>query len=161
MKSALFVAITAIALLMGGLGFSQTSDELQLIQDVWGAEKKDLIKDYMNLSPSDAEKFWPVYDEYTTARQSLGKERIKILQDYANSYENLTDEQADNLVERLYKNNMDLEKLDYKYYKKMKKVISPLQASKFIQVEKYIETVLKVELQSSIPFIGEMDAKMK
>ena len=155
MKMVIMLAMVVIASLFGNPASSQVSDELKMIQEHWGLEKKELMNVYLGLTQDEADKFWPIYDAYAKDRQALGKERMEILQDYANSFNSLTNEQADNLVGRFYKNNIAIENLEYRYYKKIKKATSALLASKFIQAEKYVETILRAKVQSEIPFIGE------
>jgi hypothetical protein len=43
----------------------------------------------------------------------------------------------------------------------MKKVLGPLDAAKFIQLENYIQTGIRNELQNALPLIGEIDRKKK
>lgn len=137
-------------------GYAQIHDEeAKLIQEAFGVEKKDMLMMYMALPDDEATVFWPIYDAYSGEKNKLGMERYQILKDYAANYENLSEDQADDLTTRLFKNNMAIEKLQMKYYNKMKKAVNPLQASKFIQVEKYIESTMRVRLQNNIPFIGE------
>lgn len=132
-------------------------DEMAIIQEEWGMAKKEVVGAYMELEDSKAAAFWPVYDSYAMQRKDLGKERFGIIQDYADTYDNINNEQARDLTNRLFKNNIATEKLQLKYYKKMSKVVSPVEATKFMQLEKYIETVVQSEMQEIIPFIGEME----
>ncbi|WP_224483833.1 hypothetical protein [Robertkochia aurantiaca] len=132
-----------------------STSELELIKDAWGLEKKQMIAEFMDLSDQDSEVFWPLYETYMSDKQKLSAERFGILKDYAENYPDISDEQADDLTIRLFKNNMEIEKLQLKHYKKMRKELSPLLASQFFQGEKYIESVLRTDLQSNIPFIGE------
>ncbi|WP_224488969.1 hypothetical protein [Robertkochia flava] len=136
---------------------AQVSDEeAKLIQDAWGLDKKEMIDQYMGLSGEAANSFWEVYDAYMIERKDLGMDRYQILKEYAENYDGLSGEKADELTERLFKNNMALEKLQLKCYKRMKKAVGPLEASKFIQAERYIESVIRIEVQSGIPFIDEL-----
>lgn len=134
-----------------------TTNEAALIQEAWGMAKKEVIMEYMEMDATESDKFWPVYDSYVVERKELGAERIGIITDYANVYDNMNDVQATDLTKRLFKNNMSIEKLQLKYYKKLSKAVSPLEASKFIQVEKYLDNVVRSELQEDIPFIGEKE----
>lgn len=149
--------VTLLVFFVTGIGTAQiTNEEAKLIQEAWGLDKKVMLTEYLDLSDTDAAKFWPVYDAYMQERSKLGMERMKILRDYATQYENLSGERVDDLTMRLFKNNMAIEKLQMKYYKRMKKAVNPLEAGKFIQAEKYIDAVIRTDVQMSIPFIGEM-----
>ncbi len=134
-------------------------DELQIIQALWGLQKKDLISQQIKLEPAEAARFWPVYDQYMVERQKLGAERVDIISDYAQALKNMTDATADDLATRVLKNDLALAKLHKKYYSRFKKVVSPLRNSEFWQMESYLDTAVKAELQSEIPLIGEFRKK--
>lgn len=155
------ISIICLALALGGFHFGiaqdTTMNELAIIQEMWGMEKKEIVGDFMELDETNASAFWSVYDSYAMGRKKLGQERINIIQDYATAYDNINDEQAKDLTNRSFKNNIATEKLQLKYYKKMCKVVSPVEATKFMQLEKYLETLVKSEMKETIPFIGEME----
>ncbi len=155
------ISIISLALALGGFHFGIAQDtamnEMAIIQEMWGMEKKEIVVDFMELDETNASAFWSVYDSYVMERKELGQERINIIQDYATAYDNINDEQAKDLTNRSFKNNIATEKLQLKYYKKMCKVVSPVEAAKFMQLEKYLETLVKSEMKETIPFIGEME----
>jgi len=155
------ITIICLAFAIGGFQLVIAQDtsmnELAIIQEQWGMAKKEVVGAFLDLNETEAAAFWPVYDSYDVARKELGKERYGIIEDYANAYENISDEQAIDLTNRAFKNNIAIEKLQMQYYKKMTKVVSPVEASKFMQLEKYMETVIKAQLKGQIPLIGEME----
>jgi hypothetical protein len=138
---------------------AQTADELAEIRKILGKEKKDLIKGFMNLNEADAAKFWPLYDEYSEKRKLLADDRIRILNDYANQYVGLTDDQAKTLGSRYFKNEKAILKLQEKYSNKISKAVSPLKAMQFMQAEAYLQTTIRSAIQDEIPFIGEFEKK--
>jgi hypothetical protein len=138
---------------------AQTADELAEIRKILGKEKKDLIKGFMNLNEGDAAKFWPLYDEYSEKRKLLADDRISILNDYANQYVGLTDDQAKTLGSRYFKNEKAILKLQEKYYNKISKAVSPLKSMQFMQAEAYLQTTIRSAIQDEIPFIGEFEKK--
>ena len=158
------ISIICLALALGGFQFGIAQDtvmnEMAIIQEMWGMAKKEVVGAYMEMDETKASAFWPVYDSYTMERKELGQERFNIIQDYATAYDNINDEQAKDLTNRSFKNNIATEKLQLKYYKKMCKVVSPVEAAKFMQVEKYMETLVKSEMKEVIPFIGEMEGSL-
>ncbi len=136
-----------------------SKDEIQLVQSIWGMEKRAIVSEYMKFTEAEVTKFTPLYDAYTAEHKKLGEERIQIIAEYAQNYATLTDAQADNLTQRLLKNNAAIDKLQLKYYNKMKTAISAKRAAQFLQLEMYIQTTLRAEMQNNIPFIGELDKK--
>jgi hypothetical protein len=136
---------------------AQGADEMAEIRQILGKEKKDLIKQFMNLNEADAAKFWPLYDEYSEKRKALADDRIDILKDYADQYIGITNDQAKALGKRYFKNESSILKLQEKYFNKLSKSVSPLKAMQFMQAENYIQTTLRSALQDAIPFIGEFE----
>jgi len=136
-------------------------NDIQMIQGAWGKEKRELVKEGMNLNTANAEKFWPIYDAYEEERKNLSAERLLIINDYGKNYTALTDEKADELVKRTFDNNASFAKLEKKYYDKLKKVISATEAAKFFQIENYLKVMVSAELQDQIPFIAELDKQKK
>ena len=135
---------------------STSKEDLDIIQGIYGKSKKELATAYMNLSEPQNSAFFKVYDAYEVERKALGAKKVEIIENYANDYYNLTDEKADALTKATLKNNADFEKLLSKYYETAKKSVGALNASKFIQMEVYMQTAVRSELQEALPFIGEL-----
>jgi len=151
----LFVLFTGLCTM------AQTNDELAMVRQVFGQEKKEIVKQFLDLSAADSTKFWPLYDEYSAKRKSLSDDRIAILKDYASQYEGITNEQAKKLGDRYFKNESDILKLQHNFYNKMSKSVSALKATQFMQTESYLQTQLRAAIQDEIPFIGEFDKTQK
>jgi hypothetical protein len=84
---------------------------------------------------------------------------MESLENYAKNYTTLTDEQSDDLVKAILKNDKANIDLQEKYYKKMKKVIGSTKAAQFLQMESYFQTQIRSEVQEAIPFIGQIERK--
>lgn len=149
--------LTTLLLLTFAFGFSQTDKEdVAIVRAVFNKEKKMLVQDYMNFgAPNDA--FWAVYDEYEAKRGDLSMARVEILADYANQYDNLTDAQAEALVKRIASNDASFLSLQKTYFKKISKVAGAKNAAKFLQLESYLQTIVRKKTMEAIPFIDELD----
>jgi hypothetical protein len=138
-----------------------SKDEVQLVQGLWGMQKRDIVIRYMQFSDSESVKFGPIYDAYMDEYKKLGAERINIIAAYAQNYNSMTNEKADELTQSLLKNNAAIDKLQLKYYNKIKKDLSAMRAGQFMQLELYMQTAIRAELQSEIPLIGELEKSQK
>lgn len=163
MKSILTKISLAIALLFAVqfIHAQVAKDEVQLVQNIWGLEKRAIVNDYMKFTEAEATKFNPIYEMYADESKALGAERIQIISEYANNYASLTDVKADELVKRTLKNNASMDKLQAKYYGKMKKALGAMRAAQFMQLDSYLQTMVRAEIQNNIPLIGELDKKAK
>ena len=156
MKKLSLILVMAIAS-FSSYAQSSYKEDVELVQSIYGKSKSDLVRQYMNLSDTQSAAFTKVYDNYETERKVLGQKKLQIINDYAQNYATLTDEKADELAKGTLKNNQDYEKLYSKTYNQIKKAIGAINAAKFIQLEVYLQTVIRNEIQETIPFIGELD----
>lgn len=143
-----------------GSAFAQSNKEdIALIQNLIGKEKKELIAGLVKVDEAQSEKFWKLYDEYEKERKSIGADRIRMLEQYASSYKTLTDEQAKSLMNSSLSSSISMDKLQKKYFKKFSGVIGSLQAAQLMQVENYIKNAIQLKVLSDVPFINDMVRK--
>ncbi len=137
------------------------TDEIALIQSAYGMEKKQIIVQFMKLTEAENAGFWKIYDEYEAERKELGKKRANNIIEYANNYGKLNDAKATELINSSIDVQMSLSKLMKKTFAKLSKVMSPVRAAQFIQLENYLETMVRMEISDDIPLIGELEAAEK
>jgi hypothetical protein len=161
MKRITFI-ITLVAL-SAGSSFAQREnlDDLTVVQTMYGIEKRKLVSDYMKVPEAQATDFWSLYDKYEAERKELGKARYLLIGQYADNYASLTEEKADEIAKGLLANSLKYEKLHEAYYSKFKKVTSAITAAKFMQLEVYLQSQIRNEVQETIPFIGEIELLQK
>lgn len=157
MKKLSLIVIMAIATFSSSYAQSSFKEDVEVLQSIYGKSKSELVKQYMNLSDSQSAAFTKVYDNYEAQRNTLGQEKFQLINDYAANYETLTDDKADELAKRTLRNHIEYEKLYSKTFGQAKKVIGAINAAKFIQLEVYLQTIIRAEILESIPFIGELD----
>ena len=132
-------------------------EDIDIIQSEFGKNKKELVSEFMQVAAKDSVAFWKLYDEYEDKRKALGKERINILQQYADQYQTLTDDQASKLATSTFSNDLNYDKLHETYFKKFSTVSGAKNAAKLFQLETYLQTIVKLAVMNNIPFIGELD----
>ena len=148
-----------LSLFMAGFalaGSAQTlKEELQYIQEIWGKEKKTLVNEAIKLNGEQANKFWPIYDEYQVERQKFGQKRLEAIKVYSDNFETMTDAKAEEITKMVLDNNLALDKLQAKYYKKMAKAVGAIKATQFLQLESYIDSQIKAAISDAIPFFPD------
>ena len=152
------VIILSAVLMLSTCMFAQSNKEdVDLIQSIFGKEKKEVVQAYMTIPEAQSAKFWALYDTYETARKKLGQERIKIIEEYATHYDKLDSKKASELVTKKFAWADKYTKFQQSYFTKFSAVIGGLQAAKFFQLEDYIENCIRLTIQEEIPFIGELE----
>lgn len=155
MKHALLV-ISFVAFAFAGTAQSN-KDDLQILQATFGKEKAELVKAYMNIPAEQDAAFWDTYDKYEEARRAIGKSKVGLIEEYAAAYDKLDDKKAAELMTKKLKIGEDWNKMQKKYYDAFAKVVGGRQAAKFFQLEDYLENIIRLATQESIPFIDELD----
>ncbi len=126
-------------------------EEIELVQSVFGMEKKAIMAEFVKVDAAQKDAFWALYDEYETKRKELGKNRITLLEDYANNYDKLTNEKAAEWTKQVISQSAKTDDLLVTYVKKISKATSPIAALQFYQVESYILSGIRVSLLEELP----------
>jgi len=125
----------------------------ELLRSDLRSQKVSIITEMMEFTEAEDAKFWPVYREYEAELAKINDDRLKLIKEYAGSYESLTDAVAD----RLAKGALDLEgrrqQLKASYYEKFKAALSAKTAAKFLQVENQLLLLLDLQIASSLPIV--------
>ena len=149
------VALLLVAFLFATITYSQSNkEEVDLFQAAMGMQKKEVVANFVH--PTDAQKdaFWKIYDEYEAIRKVNGQKRIKLLEQYAETYATLTDAQADAWIKDVMKLQSATDELIVTYYGKVKKATSPIVAAQFYQIENYILSAVRAKILEEVPFVG-------
>lgn len=149
--------LTVIALCLSTFAFAQSNKEdVDLIQSLYGKEKKSIVAEFIELKAEQKDAFWKLYDEYEMKRKDLGRKRIAVLEKYATSYGTMDDVTTAKIIDETAALGLQTDKLISTYQKKMQKAAGAKAAGQFFQLEAYFLSVIRVAIFENIPFIGEL-----
>jgi hypothetical protein len=153
MKKYIFtIAALFMALLINA---QSNNEEVDLMQAALGMQKKAVVADFVKPSGSQKDAFWKLYDEYETKRKDLGKQRIELLKQYADQYNNMTSEQADVWTKKVIELQVKTDDLIVTYYNKVKAISDGIVATQFYQIEGYILTAIRMQILHNVPFLDK------
>jgi hypothetical protein len=142
--------------------YAQTSDaEADAIINLLGVQKREAISKMVTVSTKDSSVFWKIYDDYLTKNKEVAKARIKLYEQTAHSYGNMTAVIADSLAKKYFQNRMNQEKSLEEYYTKIKSATNPVIAFEFYQAEVYLLTMVRSSIMQQIPTYGEVQIAAK
>jgi hypothetical protein len=124
---------------------------IQLVRANMQADRTTLITTRMNFSEKDGAAFWPIYRQYAYERSRLDDRRDAVIKEYAQKYPNLTDAEAKEMAEQMLDCDSRLAELKKKYYKKLNRVLPALTVTKFFQLDRRIDLVMDMQVESSLP----------
>ena len=142
------------ALFLTSFAWSQSNkEEIDLVQAAFGMDKKAAVADFVKPSAQQKDAFWKLYDEYETQRKELGKQRIELLNQYADHYLDMTNAQADAWTMKVVALQKKTDNLIVTYYGKIKLISNAIVATQFYQIEYFILTGIRMKLLQNVPFV--------
>jgi hypothetical protein len=125
-----------------------------LRQDI-RSSKKQAIAGSLDLTDTEATKFWPVYDRYSAELSKLGDQRYSLIKEYANGFGTLTDAQALSLVTRSLALDEQVAQLRSKYVPIINQVLPGTKTATFFQLDRYLNALIDIQLATRIPVVQE------
>ncbi len=132
---------------------AQMVEEIELTRAVIQAERQAIVTRAMDLTPEQAQAFWPLYREYRLEMTTLGDRLLNVITTYAENYRNLSDELARSLLTEY----LSIEKarlgVKSKYLPRFQKVLPPKKVARYYQVENKLDIIIQAELAQEIPLV--------
>jgi hypothetical protein len=165
-KYLLSMSMAAIMILSGiSLGQSQaqtasnssaqsgTDQDIDLLRKDIRSQKKQIIAANVQLTDTEAEKFWPLYDQYTAELVKINDAKYAVIKEYATNYDTLTDDKALNLTRQLLGVDQSVAQLRMKYVPMFSKVVSGKKTALFFQLDRRLTMLIDLQLASQIPMV--------
>jgi predicted negative regulator of RcsB-dependent stress response len=115
------------------------------------SQKKQIVAANMNLTESEAEKFWPVFEKYTDELMTINNKKYAAVKEYVQGYDTLTDPQAERLTRDALEVDQSVAQLRLSYIPIFEKVISPKKTALFMQIDRRLVLLIDLQLSSSLP----------
>lgn len=100
------------------------------------------ITDHLNLTPDEAQEFWPIFNEFQSQKDALRMESFKINKQFMDKEEEMSEAESEEILEK----GMELKKkemeLDTEYHEKFKKVLSSKKIMKLYMSEHQFKSFL-------------------
>ncbi|HVP00292.1 MAG TPA: hypothetical protein VMT15_19610 [Bryobacteraceae bacterium] len=126
---------------------------INLMRADYKKDKVSIITQLMALSPEEASKFWPVYNEYDQSLTKLGDERIAFIRMYSDNYSSMSKEMITKIA--LGMMDVDAKRLDLRkqYFLRFSQALTSKHAARWLQVEGQIEKLMDLQILASLPLV--------
>ncbi|HKD02616.1 MAG TPA: hypothetical protein VKB77_09320 [Terriglobales bacterium] len=168
MKKLMSVVLTVAAWMVGGPAAraqktpSQPStdhvisdQDLNLLRQNLRSQRKQLIATNLRLTDAEATKFWPVYDQYVTELIAINDKKFALIQDYADNWGKLTNEQALTFTRQWLDSDIATAQLRQKYVPIVSKVLDGRKTATFFQLDRRIAMMMELQVSSQMPLVQE------
>ena len=119
------------------------------------AGRKDIIRDEIRLSETEAEVFWPAYDAYRDDVVAVRNRNVELMSNYLASYRNgtVSEAQAERFVDEFIAIKIDVLEVQKKHLRDFRRILPPRIVTRFYQLENKLDAELDVQLARFIPLI--------
>ena len=147
------VAILVCLLSGSVLAQDKPADTMQIVREKIQADKKLFVATNMDLTEKEAKAFWPIYESYQKDLGLVNGRMLVLLEDFAKSYQAMTDEEAKKLVGEYLAIEEARVKLKESYLPKLRKALPEKKVARYLQIENKIEAVIRYELAQKVPLV--------
>ena len=157
MKKLLIVSamLSVAMLLFAKQSFADDLDEyLKLLKTDVKADARDIVtRGMVTFTDEEAKRFWPVYESYMAEREKFLDARVALIMEYADNFDKMTDERAQQLLNRRFEQLKLRNQLDEKYRPKFAEALSPRRLVRFYQIQQELEIMIELRAVSQIPLM--------
>jgi predicted outer membrane protein len=131
------------------------ADNMQILRDKLRADKKLVVAANMELTESEAQGFWPLYDQYQKDLQNLNQRIASLLESYAADLQgkSLTDAKAKQLIAEAVAIEQAEAQLKSTYAPQLSKVLPVKKVARYLQIENKIRAIVKYDIASGLPLV--------
>jgi len=139
MKRFLFVLLPLLYI-VSPIAIAQESSRIE-------AEKVAFFTRELDLSVSDAEKFWPVYNDYSHRKEKLTQDRNALLKYVNQNFTNMSDDEMEDSGNKIVQFAVDDASLTKEYHERFKTVLTPEKVIQLYTAEIQFKKFLLNQLQ--------------
>ena len=127
--------------------------DIQMVREDIRAHRKQVVAGNMTLTPDEATKFWPVYDQYIQETIKINDVRWDLMRDYAVNYDKMSDKLAEDYMKKSASVDQQLVVLRDKYVPIFEKVVSPKKTAQWYQLDRRLDLVINLQLSAMVPVV--------
>lgn len=142
----------ALAQSKAGSG-DKPANNMEIVHEKLKADKKLIVSKYMELTESEAKRFWPVYEEYQADLQKIHERMGNLLKSYAAEYRNksLTDEKAKKLIDEWLAIERDDANQRKSRVPNILQALPAKKAARYMQIENEYRYLMNYDLAVAVP----------
>ena len=129
--------------------------EPEILLNTIRANRKALVTVNLEMSPEEANEFWPLYDRYQKEISAIGDRVVAIVDEYTTTFRDLSNDRALQLMESYLTAEAERLQVRRTYLGEFAKVLPGRTVARFYQVENKMDAILRHDLAATIPVVDE------
>jgi len=139
--------------------FSQNYTKQEKIEHL-KAQKMAFITEKLNLTSEEAQKFWPLYNDFFKQKEKISLDKKQIAIDLRQNWESYSNDKKTELADKLIQFRVTEAELEKEYHEKFKSVLSIDKVIKLYNAETQYKNYLLKQIRSQNS-ISEIDRAAK
>jgi hypothetical protein len=132
--------------------------DMQALRAAVRADKKAFVASTLKLTPAEAKRFWPVYDNYQRIFDSVNQRRVVAVEALVALDKPITDLYARNLANELVATDeVEIKARRTLHNRLMRgvptRILPPKKAARYLQLESKIRAVQAYDIAANIPLV--------
>ncbi len=111
------------------------------------AQKVAFITTRLALTSSEAQQFWPVYNDFFRKKELLNKQKKAVTKELKDNWQNYSDDKKSELLDNLVGFKLKEANLELEYHDELKKVLPINKIIKLYNVESQFKTFLLKQIK--------------
>jgi hypothetical protein len=120
--------------------------DVEMLRKDLRSQKKQIIAANMDLTDTEAEKFWPIYDRYAADLAKIYDTKIALVEEYLDHYKTMNGDEAESYIRQRAAADSDIMQLRLKYVPEFRRVLPGRQTALFFQIEWRLDLLINLQL---------------
>lgn len=115
--------------------------------------RDQVVRANIELTVEEADKFWPLYVEFRDKLGPVTRGQIDLVVEYSKVHTDLSDAKATSLFDQWLALRKKESKINSKYLKKFRRILSPKHAIRYIQIENKLNAAIEWNAAVNVPLV--------
>ena len=152
-SAALICALAFAAMSAFAQGQAAPANDMQALRTAVKADKKALVAKTLELTPAEATKFWPIYENYQRALNASNQQVALAVESLIGFDRPMSDAFGKQLAAELIVADENEIKARRKMQNQLMRALPPKKAARYLQLESKIRAFQDYDLAVAIPLI--------
>jgi hypothetical protein len=132
---------------------AQARSDIAISQALINDKRNTALAFNMSFTDEERDAFWPLYRQYRDAMSNVGNRKLDVIIDYAEHFENMSEEKAQELLDRHMIYEEQALKVKQLYIEKFRRILPNTKVTRLFQLENRMDAAIGLKLSEGIPLM--------
>jgi len=132
---------------------SEAKSDIAISRALINDKRNTALAFNMSFTDQERDAFWPLYREYREAMNNVGSRKLDVIIDYADHYDEMTQDKARDLLDRHMIYEEQALKVKQLYIEKFRRILPNTKVTRLFQLESRMDAAISLKLAEGIPLM--------